>query len=514
MFKRLKNKFSEINKSQNKNIANKVFSLSKALEDNIANIKELFKDDDTLIVRRFENELNNDIKCCILFTDGMISSSMLNDNIIKPILICKTIKSKTSILDDIMNRVLSSNNVKKISQVNEIIDSLVRGDTVLFAEGSSEALTIDSKGWQTRSISEPEAERVMRGSREGFTESLLMNLSMLRRKLATNNLKFKMRVLGKESKTKICICYIDGIADKRILDELNKRLDKINIDGITGSGTIVEFIRDFPFSPFKTIGGTERPDVVAGKLLEGRIAVFMDGTPFILTLPFVFIEYFQSSEDYFLNFYYSSTNRLLRIISFIITISIPALYVALTTFHQEIIPTAFIKSIAAARQGVPFPTIIEIIFLLLTFELLRETGTRMPSFSGTAISVVGGLVLGSAAVDARIVSAPAVIIVALTAVTALTTPKLAGPIIIIRLALLLLSAFIGFFGYLFGITALLIHLFQMRSYGVPYMLNVTNLKLDDMKDTIVRVPWDFLRFRSKLIASNNLVRNNSGGKKK
>lgn len=514
MFKRLKNKKLIIDELKKEKNANEVSGLSKSLEDNIANIKELFKDDDTLIVRRFENELNNDIKFCILFTDGMISSSMLNDNIIKPILISKTIDSKTNILDAVMNHILSSNNVKKITEVNKIIDSLVRGDTILFTEGSSEALTIDSKGWQTRAISEPEAERVMRGSREGFTESLLMNLSMVRRKLATNNLKFKMRVLGKESKTKICICYIEGIADKQILDELNKRLDKINIDGITDSGTIVEFIRDYPFSPFKTIGGTERPDVVAGKLLEGRIAIFVDGTPFILTLPFVFIEYFQSSEDYYINFYYSSTNRLLRIISFIITISIPALYVALTTFHQEIIPTAFIKSIAAARQGVPFPTVLEMLFLLLTFELLRETGTRMPSFSGTAISVVGGLVLGSAAVDARIVSAPVVIIVALTAVTGLTTPKLKGPIITIRLALLLLSAFIGFFGYLFGITALLIHLFQMRSYSVPYMLNVTNLKLDDMKDTIVRVPWDFLRFRSKLIVSNNLVRNNSGGKKK
>ncbi len=514
MFKRLKNKFSVKNNLKNEKVDNKVFTLNKSLEHNIATIKELFKDDDTLVFRRFENEINNDIKCCIVFTDGMISSSMLNDNIIKPILICKTIQSKTNILDDIMNRVLSSNNVKKIFQVNDIIDSLVRGDTILCVDGSLDALAIDSKGWQTRSISEPEAERVMRGSREGFTESLFMNLSMLRRKLATNNLKFKMRVIGKQTRTKICLCYIEGIADKKILDELNKRLDKINIDGITGSGTIVEFIRDFPFSPFKTIGGTERPDVVAGKLLEGRIAIFMDGNPFILTLPFVFIEYFQSSEDYYMNFYYASTNRLLRILSFIITISIPALYIALTTFHQELIPSAFVKSIAAARQGVPFPTVIEMVLLLLTFELLRETGTRMPSFSGTAISVVGGLVLGSAAVDARIVSAPVVIVVALTAVTGLTTPKLKGPIITIRLALIILSTIIGFYGYLFGITAILIHLFQMRSYGVPYMLNLTNLKPDDMKDSIIRVPWTFLRFRSKLITPNNLVRNNSGGKKK
>ena len=514
MFKKILNKISAKNNSNKENTTDNSFILSKSLEENIAHIKELFIDDDTLLVRTFENAENKDIQFSILFTDGMISSSQLNDNIIKPLIQYKSFNSKLNIMDSVMSHILSSHYVEKISDVNDIIDSIVRGNTILFAQGTSEVLSIDSKGWQTRSISEPEAEKSLRGSREGFTESLLMNLTMVRRRLATNKLKFKMRVLGKQSKTKICLCYIDGIANKKILDELNKRLDKIDIDGLTGSGTIVDFIKDFPYSPFKTVGGTERPDVIAGKLLEGRIALFVDNTPFALTLPYVFIEYFQASEDYYLNFYYASINRLLRILSFFITISAPALYVAITTFHQEMIPTVFVKSIVAARQGVPFPTVMEMVMLLIVFELLRETGTRMPSFSGTAVSVVGGLVLGSAAVDARIVSAPVVIVVALTAVTGLTTPRIKGSAILLRFALILLSSIIGLYGYLFGVSALLIHLLQMRSYGIPYMLNTTNFRLNDMKDTIIRAPWNFLKYRSEFIAPDNLVRNNPGGEKK
>ncbi|QNU65971.1 spore germination protein [Ruminiclostridium herbifermentans] len=514
MFKKIINKITAKNNSKNENNTDNLFILSKSLEENISNIKEQFADDDTLIIRSFENAQNKDIKFSIVFTDGMVSSTQLNDNIIKPLLTYTGFNTKLNLMDAIIYHVLSSNSVKKLTDENEIIDSIVRGNPVLFAQGESEVVSIDSKGWQTRAISEPEVEKSLRGSREGFTESLLMNLTMIRRRLATNKLKFKMQVLGKQTKTKICICYLDGIANKKILDELNKRLDKIDIDGITGSGIIVEFIKDYPYSPFKTIGGTERPDVIATKLLEGRIAIFVDGTPFVLTLPYVFIEYFQTSEDYYLNFYYASINRLLRILSFFITISAPALYIAITTFHQEMIPTVFVRSIIAARQGVPFPTVLEMVMLLIVFELLRETGVRMPSFSGTAVSVVGGLVLGSAAVDARIVSAPVVIVVALTAVTGLTTPKIKGPAILLRFILIALSATIGLYGYLFGISALLIHLLQLRSFGIPYMLSITNFRLNDMKDTVIRAPWNFLKYRSEFIAPDNLVRNNSGGKKK
>ncbi|MHB8063245.1 MAG: spore germination protein, partial [Ruminiclostridium sp.] len=388
MFKKKKPKEPSI--ESKKEAANPIdTSLNKSLEDNIAIFKKLFKDDDTLIVRRFENELNNDIKCCILFSDGMISSSSINDNIIKPILLSTTIDSRKNILDAIMHHVLFANSVKKISEVNKIIESIVRGDTVLFAEGASEALTIDSKGWQTRAVEEPDGEKVVRGPREGFTESMMMNISMVRRKLATNKLKFKIRNIGVQSHTKICLCYIEGIANDQIFNELNKRLDSIKIDGIMASGMIAELISDSAISPFKSVGSTERPDIIGAKLLEGRIAIIVDGTPVALTVPHIFIEYFQANEDYYINYYFSSMNRLLRILSFILSISLPAVYVALTTFHQEMVPTPLIRSISASRQGVPFPTVVEIMLLLITFEILREAGTRMPTAIGQALSIVG-----------------------------------------------------------------------------------------------------------------------------
>ena len=513
MFNNKKNKYPNNERSKNENIKNVEITLDKTIEKNITLFKELFKNDDTLIVRCFENQNDNNIKCSILFIDGMVNSTIVNENIIKPIVLSTFINSTNNVMDDIIYHVLISNNVERTSEINKLIEVIVRGDTVLFLEGSEEALIISSKGWQTRTIEEPEGEKILQGPREGFTESIMINLSMIRRKISTNNLKFQFRVLGVQSHTRICLCYVEGIVNGKILNELNKRLDTINMDGIIGAGYIEELIRDSPFSIFKTIGSTERPDIVAAKLLEGRIAVVIDGTPVVLTLPYVFIEYFQTNEDYYINFYFASFNRLLRILSFILSISLPGVFVALTAFHQEMVPTPLIKSIAAARQGVPFPTVIETLGLLITFDILRETGTRMPQQIGQALSIVGALVLGQAAVEARFVSAPVIIIVALTGITGLAIPRIKGAQIIIRLILLLFSSIIGLYGYIFGLIGLLIHLFGLRSFGVPYMLGLMDFKSQDIKDTAIRVPWIYMKYRPKFIAAGNRLRNVSGGKK-
>lgn len=489
-------------------------TLSKSMEENINTFKKLFTSDDTFMVRRFENEQNTEIKCCILYIEGMVDNAIINQDIIKPVVSSTSISSKAeNNLENIMRHILLTNNILKESDTWKLTDALTRGKTLFFLDGSEEALVISAIGWQTRAITEPEGERIIRGPREGFTESMIMNLTMIRRKLANNNLKFKFRTLGRQSKTEICLCYIEGIANDQILKELNSRLDEIDIDGILASGIIAELIKDSPFSPFKTIGGTERPDVAVGKLLEGRIAVIVEGTPVVLTLPFIFIEYFQASEDYYINFYFSSINRLLRILSFILTISLPAVYVALTSFHMEMLPTALIKSISAARQSVPLPTAVELIALLIVFEILREAGTRMPTNIGQTLSIVGALVLGQASVEARLVSAPVVIILALTAITGLVLPRLKGAEIIARFLLLALSSFIGLYGYIFGMTGLIVYLFSMRSFGVPYMLTIMSFNPQDIKDTVIRAPWIYMKYRPKFIAFNNRVRNNTGGRK-
>ncbi len=486
-------------------------TLSKSLESNLETIKEIFNNDDTLVIRQFENQYESKLKCCIFFIDGMVNAEIINENIISPIVSSSMIKSGNKTIHSLQYQIIISNQITKTDSLVKLVESIINGDTILFVDGSSEALAINTKGWKTRAIEEPPSEKVLKGPREGFTESVMINLSMIRRKISSSNLRFKFITLGKETRTKACVCYIEGIANKKILDELYKRLETFNIDGALGSNYLQEFIKDEPLSPFKTIGNTERPDVVAAKLLEGRIAIILNGTPSAITLPYLFIEYFQSNEDYYLSFYFGSIGRLLRILGFIITTSVPAIYLALVTFHQELIPTPLVLSISAARQGVPFPTVVELIGLLTVFEILREAGTRMPTYIGQALSIVGALVLGQAAVQARFVSAPIVIIVALAGITGLMIPALTGVSVIARTILLLLSSALGLYGYVFGMLGIGIHLFSMRSFGVPYMANVTSLKLQDLKDTFIRAPWWYMEYRPKLIASKNPRRKASGG---
>ncbi|WIV12421.1 spore germination protein [Proteiniborus sp. MB09-C3] len=486
--------------------------LSKSLENNIETIKKVFNEDDTLIIRQFENQHDSKLKCCIFFVDGMANTEMISENIISPIVTSSVIKSSRNTIHTLQYQVLLSRQITKTDSLIRLIEAIINGDTVLLVDSLSEALIINTKDWQTRAIEEPPSEKVLRGPREGFTESILVNLSMIRRKVSSSKLKFKLITLGEETRTEAYICYIEEIVNEKILDELYRRLSSFNMDGVLAVNYIQEFIKDAPLSPFKTVGTTERPDVVAAKLLEGRIAIILDGTPTAITLPYLFIEYFQSNEDYYLSFYFGSIGRILRILGFIITTSVPAIYLALVTFHQELIPTPLVLSISAARQGVPFPTVVELIGMLTVFEILREAGTRMPTYIGQALSIVGALVLGQAAVQARFVSAPIIIIVALSGITGLMIPALTGISIIARTALLLLSSALGLYGYVFGMLGIGIHLFSIRSFGVPYMSNLTSMKLQDLKDTFIRAPWWYMEYRPQFIASKKLRRKAFGGK--
>ncbi len=241
-------------------------------------------------------------------------------------------------------------------------------------------------------------------------------------------------------------------------------------------------------------------------MLEGRISILCDGTPFVSTLPYLFIEYFQASEDYYNNYIFATINRLIRIIGFFLSTSVPAIYVALTTYHQEMIPTPLLLSISAAREGVPLPTVIEAMIMLFTFEIIREAGVRLPAAIGQAVSIVGALVLGQAAVAARLISAPMVIVTALTGISSFLTPQMIETLILIRFILLALSSFLGLYGYIFGIIGIFIHLMSLRSFGVPYMLNVSPINKQDVKDTAIRAPWWYMYYRPKLISDRNSVR--------
>ena len=470
------------------NQKNKTIELSSSFEENIMLFTKLFADDDTLITRRFNNSHNSAIQYCLFYCDGVVNSHIINENIVKPLMIAH-INDKGSLFDTIHEQVIQINETQKTSKVDEIILAITYGDTLLLIDGEKQALILNTKAFTTRSVSEPSSEKVISGPREGFCEAMLTNLSLIRRKIRSNELKLKFRSMGVRTHTQTCICYIDSLVDKAILKELFRRLDKIEIDGIIDSNYITELIRDSRYSPFRTIGVTERPDVVAAKLLEGRIALFVDGTPVVLTLPYLCIENFQSNEDYYLNFYYSSFSRIIRVLAFLITISIPALYIAIGAFHHEMYPTTLLISIAANRHNVPLPVAVEMFIMLIIFDILKETGVRMPSNAGQALSIVGALVIGQAAVSAHLVAAPVIIVVGLTAITNLLVPKMDASVTLIQLSLLLTASVFGFFGLILTLSAVFIHLYNLRSFGVPYMTALQDMRFQNLKDIFIRAPW-------------------------
>lgn len=482
--------------------------ISSRIEENIKEIKNIFKNDSIVIYREFYIRDKHNTRCFITYIDGMANSRMINDNILFPIMetCLEDITSKYSTGDIIFNKYLPAGGVKKVSTTEEAVNEVLMGNTVLFIDNSDEAIRVDTVGWEKRPVSEPDSEKLVRGPREGLTESLITNMALIRRKIKNPDLKFQFRELGEVTKTSICVCYIENIVSQKILDEVNIRLDKINIDGILDSGYIQEFIKDSPFTPFKTIGDTERPDVAASKLLEGRVVILCDGTPFALTMPFVFLEYFLINEDYYNNFYYATINRFIRWVGLFFTTSVPAIYTALVTFHQEMIPTSLLLSISASRQGLPFPTIVEALGMLFVFELLREAGVRIPTVVGQTISIVGALVIGQSAVEARLISAPMIIVSALTGISSFLAPKMGAEIIIIRVALLLMASFIGLYGYIFGVIFFIILLSSIRSFGVPYMINISSMNPQDQKDVLFRSPWPFMYKRPKLFTGWNKQR--------
>lgn len=309
--------------------------MSGCYQRDIAYLKKVFNDDDPIEFREMNTGANGDIRACLIFCDGLVDSAIIDNHLIRPLTQLEKIPKGETPTDALLSKVFQVNGVKKAESYNEIIQGITYGDTLLLIDGISEALLFSTKCFTSRAVTEPEGEKIISGPREGFTEVMLSNLSLVRRKLRTDKLKMRYYTLGKQTNTQLCIAYLDGLADQEVLKELYRRLKLIDIDGILDANYINELIRDDAWSPFRSIGYTERPDVVAAKLLEGRIAVFVDGTPVVLTLPYLFIENFQSSEDYYLNFYYTSFCRGLRMLGFFLSIMVPAIYIAIVAYGSH-----------------------------------------------------------------------------------------------------------------------------------------------------------------------------------
>ncbi|SHI84231.1 spore germination protein [Desulfofundulus thermosubterraneus] len=483
------------------------------LATNIKRLKGISGYCPDFIIRQFE--IGGGIgEAAAIFLEGMVERVLLNENLLKPLMIhYRPFKpARGSFLDQILSVALPVDVVKKCVNLHEVIDHVLEGSVVLLVDGESEGLALEAAGFKTRVPEEPMTEAVVRGSREGFTEALHTNITLLRRRLKTPNLVLESMVLGRISHTQVVVGYVRGLAAPELVAEVRERLKRIDIDGILESNYLEELLRDHPLSPFPQAITTERPDRVAANLLEGRVAILTENTPFVLIVPGELVAHMQSPEDFYHHFILGVFIRLLRWCAFAVSLLLPSVYVAVTTFHQEMIPIRLLLNIVAAREGVPFPAVVEALVMEIAFEILREAGVRLPRAVGQAVSIVGALVIGEAAVMAGVVSPLMVIVVALTGISSFLSPSfdLAISIRILRFPMMFLAGLLGLFGVATGMLAVLIHLAGLRSVGLPYLAGLTPFHHDDWKDLFIRAPLWMMRRRPAELSENNRKRQASG----
>lgn len=484
--------------------------LSADIEANLTKLREIFRDCSDIVFREFLFAQREDIRLALIYADGLADKKMLSEQIMRalslevPIATPGADISKAGAYHLIKERGLCIHQVKETDRLEDVIDAVLSGDTALLVDGHPDAIINNARGWKARNISDPETEISVRGPREGFVETLRTNTALLRRRLKNPDLKIEMYKLGRLTKTDVAIAYIKGIAGSKLVEEVKSRLEKIDIDGILEGGYIEEFIEDNPWSPFPQVNHTERPDRLAGRLLEGRVAIITDGTPFVLTVPNIFIEYLHAAEDYYERSLTATAVRLIRFISLLLSLTASSFYVAVITFHQEMLPTALLLSISAQREAVPFPAFIEVLFMEIAFEILREAGVRLPRQVGQAVSIVGALIIGEAAVRAGLIAPATVIVVALTGISSFLLFYSAGIAIrLLRFPLLVLSATLGLFGLISGMIVIVVHLCTLRSFGTPYLSPIAPMSAGDMKDLIVRSHWWSMLTRPRMIGWKN-----------
>lgn len=485
------------------------------LSERIALIKKVMGNSMDVVIREIIIGDESRIPAAVIFLDGIVDNTSIQQHILRPLMFeAQSIQTKKKLSPQkVFKKIIESRLTMGETMVkeknSELFSHLVEGDTIILIEDHLPFIAVCTRAWAGRNVENPDNETTLRGPREGFTETIKINLSLIRRRIKSPHLRFDSYHIGLISQTTVIVAYLNNIANPKLVKEVKKRLERINTDNILDTNDIEEFIEDNPHSPFPLFKITERPDVVAAGLFEGRVVILIDNTPFSIIVPSTFFEQLQGADDYYQRPWFGATLvRWLRLIAVNISLLFPAAYVAVTTFHQELIPTPLLISIAAAREGVPFPAIIEALLMETTFELLREAGLRLPAPIGTAVSIVGALVLGDAAIRAGIVSPAMVIVVAVTAIANFSIPGFSAALTLrqLRFYLMLLGATMGLFGVMFGLLVILIHVTSLRSFGVPYMAPLAPLMPRDFKDIFWRpLSWT-MSHRPRYLRSQDPIR--------
>lgn len=483
--------------------------ISTDLQLNIDRYQRLFADCADIKMRRMALGQNKSRECFIAYIEVSVSNMLLETTALG-----RALAYLGEAPDEEVNSVLDKNamgisDVTPFLYVEDAAQGMLTGDAILFVDGYDKALKIADKGYPGAAIKEPDSEKSIRGSREGFTDSIKMNTALIRKRLRSTRVRVKELEQGVRSHTKVDMVYMQDLANPMVLEEIQKRLEAYEIDGVLDSGVIEQLVERKWYSPFPQFQTTQRPDRAALAVMEGRVVVLSDNSPVALILPTDFNSFIKTSDDYYNRFEEATFARILRYFAVFFSMALPGLYLAVTNFHTQILPTPLLLSFWEARIGVPFPAALEVILMELSFELLREAGVRLPGAMGNTIGIVGGLIIGQAAVDANIVSPIVVIVVAFTALCSFSIPneEFAFSFRILKFFLIIMSAWLGFFGLLVGLLVILIHLSRLKSFGIPYLMPFVGADLsgyEDERDSIWRAP--FRRLTRRPIYANEKER--------
>ncbi len=437
----------------------------------------------------------------LMYIADITDNVLFNQTIIAPI-ISYNVEPQGDIVSELESKVLTNHEVVEYSSEQEALDDMLSGKTIVIVDGAEKILGIDVEKITTRPVMEPPTSVVVKGPREGFTESIKYNLALIRKRVRTDDLVVNIMDIGELTKTQVGIVYFDSVADKAIVKDIEKKLKKIQIDGVLDAHYLISYLQRNPKSMFKQIGDVEKPDILVGKMLEGRIGILVDGSPIVLTVPFVLIEDLQNSDDYYSQPIRVGFIRVLRLLGVILAVVLPGVYVALEIYHYKILPTEFLVTIRNTTQGIPFSPFVEVFFLVVLFEILYEANLRMPQYFGMAMSIVGALILGETTVNAGLVSPPAVMIVALSGITFYIIPSQAAQFSLLRLAAVVIGACLGLYGMLIFCVFILSYLSSFDSYKSAYLAPTAPYIESDQQDNFKRDLIKNMKKRPRSIANN------------
>lgn len=488
--------------------------MKKSQKSFIDEIRNQFDDDSQIIETSFHIDGE---ELVLFYIDSLIDKKLFADSILAPIeklskKSAKTAektqnnaeKSKNNVFDEVKTEVVSVSATEELQDVPTALKKLLAGNVLVAT--ANQMLSCPAYGLQARSVQEPPTSRVVKGPREGFVEDLPRNIGLIRKRLKTSDLKIKDMFVGERTNTQISIVYLDGIAKKEVVDEVQERISKINIDGIIDSYYIESFLEGDKFKFFRRVGNSEKPDVICSKLLEGRVAIVVDGSPVVLTVPFMLFENLQSPEDYYTIPAWTTFVRMMRIVGLVFAILIPGVYVALQSFNYRILPINFLITLLSSIEGLSVPPLVELLVVLFLFEIITEASLQMPNSLGMALSIIGALALGNTAVDAGIISPPSIVIVAISSVALYIIPDQIAETRLLRVLFTLIGGIIGLYGVVVSFIILTTYLTFMKSFGVPYLAPIAPNVKSDKKDAFIKKPIQEMHKRPELIAGKNKTR--------